>query len=424
MMLKPSVLRQSAFGLILLCLGSAACGESSARPVGFVKSTIALNAPPVGLAFDADGVLYALEAAAAATPNVVTLRAILPDGSYGDSFPVIGDDMDNFYVGGMAYDHVEDRFLITDNTGDGRLYAVDKTGAKSRLAMEIGGIAGVAVRDTGEIFVSTAPFGNPGAVLLVDRIGGGFREALPELDLALGAGLAFDPQGDLVVQDAILTPTFETRGRLQRLLITESTMGLVFDGIEQLKDDMDSGYSLAVDGEGDIFTTGTGGLYSVAGSPLMETSILPSQFAAAIAFDPGTLSFESFAGPGGGRLALASEASFGMEDQFVTLLTPARPGDYTGDNIVDSDDHSLWAQTFAASAGQHADGNLDGTVDAADYVAWRKFAVDVAASHGAAGVSGVPEPAMSWVAIVIGIFGWSGHRSGRSQRHRQNGAPR
>ena len=154
-----------------------------------MKSTIPLAAPPVGLAFDADGVLYALEGAAFGD-NEATLRVIQPDGTFGGSFPVVGDDPSNFFVGGMAYDPVGDRLLVTDNTADGRLYAVDKAGAKQTIGMGIAGIAGVAVRSTGEIFVSTSPFGSNGAVLQVDRTTG---VATPVLGgLGYGAGLAFD----------------------------------------------------------------------------------------------------------------------------------------------------------------------------------------------------------------------------------------
>jgi hypothetical protein len=89
-----------------------------AAPPGFVKTTIPLDAPPAGLAFDSDGVLYALEGASFGS-NVATMRTILPNGSFGASFSVVGVDSSNFFAGGMAYDPVGDRLLITDNTADG-----------------------------------------------------------------------------------------------------------------------------------------------------------------------------------------------------------------------------------------------------------------------------------------------------------------
>jgi hypothetical protein len=260
------------------------------------------------------------------------------------------------------------------------------------LATGIAGIAGIAVRSTGEIFVSTAPFGSSGAVLQVDRSTGAKSEVLG--GLALGAGLAFD-DGDLIVQDAILLPTFETRGRLQRLPIS-GTSPLIFGAPEPILDDMDSGYSVIVDSESDLFTTGSGGLFQIARTPLAEVSVLPSQFASALAFDPGP--FEKFAGPAGGRLALAAEASFGMEDQFVTLLTPAEPGDYNADGEVDAADYGIW-RTAYGSTDLSADGNVDGKVDGADYVVWRQHLQPAQNSAEASGAN-VPEPVTSALLLM------------------------
>ena len=105
--------------------------------------------------------LYALEGASFGS-NVATMRTIWPNGSFGASFTVAGDDSSNFFVGGMAYDPVGDRLLVTDNTADGRVYAVEKSGAKQTLSMGVAGAAGVAARDSGEIFVTTSPFGSRG----------------------------------------------------------------------------------------------------------------------------------------------------------------------------------------------------------------------------------------------------------------------
>jgi hypothetical protein len=147
-----------------------------------------------------------------------------------------------------------------------------------------------------------------------------------------------------------------------------------------------------VDSEGDLFTTGTGGLYQIDGMPLAETSVLPSQFASAMAFDAGR--FETFAGPNGGRLALAAEASFGMEDQFVTLLTPAEPGDYNTDGEVDAADYGVWRSAYG-STDLSADGNVDGKVDGADYVVWRHHLQSAAASGAS-----VPEPCTSMLLLI------------------------
>jgi hypothetical protein len=379
------LIRPCSIGICLLLAGTA-----TATPAEFVKTTILLDAPPVGLAFDAGGVLYALEGAAFGD-NEATLRAILPNGTFGPSFPVQGDDASNFFVGGMAYDPIGNRLLIADNTADGRLYAVDKTGAKQTLAMNIAGIAGVAVRDTGQIFVSTSPFGNEGGVLQVDGTTG---EAMPVLGgLGYGAGLAFDGGGNLIVQDANTT-TFQ--GRLQRLPIAESVGVLTFGSPETLLDGMQSSAGVSVVGENKIYTTGSGGLFRVAGSPRTETSFdsngSPFQFATAIAFDPGSLPFDGFSGPDGGRLAYMADFGFSTQDSFITLLTPAEPGDYNGDGLVDTQDYAVWRGAFGTSDSS-ADGNNDGQVDAADYVIWRAHLQPPAENSSISSEAGLPEPA-------------------------------
>src|SRR3954454_22871296 len=121
-----------------ICNLQFAISHAIATPPGFVKTTIPLDAPPVGLAFDSNKVLYALEGASFGS-NVATMRTILPNGSFGASFAVVGDDSSNFFAGGMAYDPVGDRLLITDNTADGRVYAVEKSGAKQTLSTGLAG---------------------------------------------------------------------------------------------------------------------------------------------------------------------------------------------------------------------------------------------------------------------------------------------
>src|SRR3954462_8343325 len=100
--------------VILPCLILTNFAQASAPP-GSVKTTIPLNAPPVGLAFDSSGVLYVLESASFGS-NEAMLRVFNQDGTSGGSHPVLGSDMNNFFVGGMAYDPVGDRLLVTDNT--------------------------------------------------------------------------------------------------------------------------------------------------------------------------------------------------------------------------------------------------------------------------------------------------------------------
>jgi hypothetical protein len=386
-------------GWLFLLLASVAAGA----PAGFVKTTIPLDAPPVGLAFDAEGVLWTLEGAPFGS-HEATLRAIWPDGTLGEGFPVVGDDPSNFFVGSMAYDPLGDRLLVSDNTADGRLYAISKSGVQQTLAAGIAGVAGVAVRGTGEIFVSTAPFGQGGEVLEVDRATGA---ATPVLGgLGFGAGLAFDLEGDLIVQDADDT-TF--LGRLQRLPITETPEGLEFGAASPLLSGMESAAGVAVDREGDLFTTGSGGLFRIAGAPLAESAFDDNgnefQFATAIAFDAGANAFEPFAGPDGGRLAYMADFGFAAQDTFVTLLTPAEPGDFNADGGVNDQDYAAWRVAYGSAEQLSADGNRDGRINAADYVIWRRNTSGTASATSTRELT-APEPAgaplfMVWAMWVI-----------------------
>jgi hypothetical protein len=397
-----------------LCIGLLMTSMAVATPPGFVKSTIPLAAPSVGLAFDSGGVLYALEGASFGS-NVATMRTILPNGSFGASFSVVGDDSSNFFVGGMAYDPVGDRLLITDNTADGRVYAVEKSGAKQTLSHGVAGAASVVARDSGEIFVTTSPFGSAGEAFEVDRTSGAATSVFG--GLGYGAGLAFDSADNLIVQDADTT-TFQ--GRLQRLPISGPPGGITFGMPVMLLSGMQSSAGVTVDSEGDLFTTGSGGLFRVSGSPLAETPFdsngSSSQFATAIAFDAGSHPFERFAGPDAGRLAYMADFGFASQDSFVTLLTPARPGDYNTDGAVDGADFAMWRGTFGSSGDQASDGNGDRIVDAADYVIWRHYAMAGGSGASIGASVQVPESA-SLVLVSIGgslIFAASGRSAMRS----------
>jgi len=375
-----------------------------ALPAGYTTRTIALNAPPVGIAFDTGGVLYALENAPFGS-NMTNIRVIQPDYSIGIDLPITGDDPANFFVGGMTYDPITDSLLITDNTADGRLYSVSKTGVKQTIATGIPAIAHVAVRATGEIFVSTALGDNIGEILQVSRANGSTTSVAAGLDF--GAGLVFDSNGDLLIQDADFS-TFQ--GRISRLPITEVAGDLQFGSLVLLLDNMQSGAGLAIDSEGDLFTTGSGGLFSLEGSPLAETSFdangNPSQFATAIDFGAGLQAFEPFAGPGGGRLALMADFSFANPDTFVTVIEPLPPEDanFNDDLAVDDVDLSIWEQNFGIASGAtnmigDADGDED--VDGHDFLIWQQQfdgSIVLPASQT------VPEPASCLLAVGLAIL--------------------
>ncbi len=398
--------RAAALGsFALLCLFPEE--NAQAVPAGYLEYTVPLNASPVGLAFDADGILYALEAAAFQT-NTTTIRVIRPDNTFGTDITVTGNDPTNFFVGGMTYDPISAGLLITDNTTDGRIYSVSKTGVQQTLATGLAAVASVAVRSTGEIFVSTALGDNAGEVLQIDRLTGNSTTVASGLDF--GAGLAFDATGNLLILEADAT---NFTGHLHRLPITEEISGLQFGSLSLLLDGMQSSFGLALDSEADIFTTGSGGLFSIEGMPLAEISFDDNgdafPFSTAVAFEGGAMSFEPFAGADAGRLAYSSSFS----DSFVTLIRPTPPVDanFNDDTKVDQADLAIWQQQFGAvttATNALGDSNGDFDVDGTDFLNWqRQF------DGGSLGspLQNVPEPAtlgmLSWfVAFFFGRSFW------------------
>ncbi len=368
----------------------------SATPPGFVKTMIPLDGAVAGLAYDASGTLYALEGADA-NQNEATLRIIQPDCDFGSSFPVTGLNPDNFFVGSMTFDPIGNRVLITDNTfidanDPGRVYAVSTLGVQQTIATGIANVAGIAVRGTGEIFVSTAEGSGNGAMLQIDRASGNLSTVPIALDY--GAGLEFDGD-DLIVQNA----DNSFAGSLQRLPMTSTDGGgLIIGAPQPLLGGMVSTAAVIHAGD-EFYTTGFGGLYRVAGEHLSETVFDPNEgdFATALAFYPGSQPFEMFSGPGGGKLVYS--AHYG--DTFITVLTPAEPGDYNGDGHVNAIDYAAWRGAFGTSD-PSADGNRDGLVDEADYVVWRKH-VQPPSESAIARVGGlmVPETATISMAAMI-----------------------
>ncbi len=82
--------------------------------------------------------------------------------------------------------------------------------------------------------------------------------------------------------------------------------------------------------------------------------------------------------------------------------TPALPGDYNNDDIVDQADFTTWADSFG-DTGENlpADGNGDGIVDQADFTTW---ADNFGQSSGDNSPSSVPEPGvllLTGVGIIV-----------------------
>jgi hypothetical protein len=95
--------------------------------------------------------------------------------------------------------------------------------------------------------------------------------------------------------------------------------------------------------------------------------------------------------------------------KIVSLVTTI-PGDYNADGSVDAGDYIVWRKTLgqAAVRGLGADGDPNGTIDDADYIVWRtNFGATAAgaatvAASGAAGAASaaVPEPIAPWILLA------------------------
>ena len=383
----------------------AAASPAFAQPQGFVSHTIPIGAPPAAVAFDDAGQLYVLEAPIYGD-TTTKLHVVDAGGSITSTATIAGEDGDFLFIGGMTYDPVSQGVLVTDNAGSGRLYSFDAAGNRQTIATGIANITGVQVRSSGEIFVSTAPFGASGEVLVVDRTTGATTLALG--GLSLGAGLDFQADGDLIVQDVAYDAQFNPNGSLRRLPIAESMGSLTFGAPELLLSGAASSYGVVVVGDDEFLTTGSGGLYQVAGSPLAETVFSGSgtseQFSSAIDFEPGAAPFEPFAGAAGGRVAYVAEASYGLEDDFLTVIAPAEPTDFNSDCLIDGADLAVWSTGFGAASPERFEGdaNADGVVNGADFLAWQRsyqIAQQLAPAQFAA--HRVPEPSSLLFAVVL-----------------------
>ena len=97
----------------------------------------------------------------------------------------------------------------------------------------------------------------------------------------------------------------------------------------------------------------------------------------------------------------------GVEHAFVAELSLRLRGDYDGNSLVDEDDYARWVLDFGmvVTPDTGADGNGDGSVDAADYTIWRDHLGS--GTMGAVGAStsaaAVPEPAAA-ILLFVGVL--------------------
>ena len=83
---------------------------------------------------------------------------------------------------------------------------------------------------------------------------------------------------------------------------------------------------------------------------------------------------------------------------------PALPGDYNGDNVVDTADYAVWRTSNNTSVTLPND-VTPGTVDDSDYAVWRShFGATLSGSGVARGLATVPEPSVVFSIALIAML--------------------
>src|SRR5262245_40045903 len=127
-------------------------------------------------------------------------------------------------------------------------------------------------------------------------------------------------------------------------------------------------------------------LYDVSGNGFIDPAFNWTKISSTTA----ELTEGAFSGPGGSLAAFRSvtlgsiwnPALYPSHDLTFSVLkadmspvtitvVPSVVGDYDGNKIVNGLDYNTWRQSFGSTTSLAADGNLNGIVDAADYVIYR-----------------------------------------------------
>jgi hypothetical protein len=88
-----------------------------------------------------------------------------------------------------------------------------------------------------------------------------------------------------------------------------------------------------------------------------------------------------------------------------TVIAELLPGDFDASFLVDRQDYDLWKDTYGSTVNLGADGNHDGTVNAADYTSWRNRLGMMAPlpPHWFGSAAAAPEPSTLLLATLVGV---------------------
>jgi hypothetical protein len=89
-----------------------------------------------------------------------------------------------------------------------------------------------------------------------------------------------------------------------------------------------------------------------------------------------------------------------LSKDVATYSLAIAPGDFNGDQIVDTADYAMWRSTHGSTTDVRADGNGDGRIDEEDYEVWRAL-FGTTYGDGTGIVSTVPEPTTRTLLIAV-----------------------
>ncbi len=313
----------------LAAFSALICQPNFGQAQDFEVGSIPLPMGASALTYGDDGTLYVLSGDIMG-PGLDSILAIAPDGTQSSINLSAGAALNS--LGGAAFDSTTGaagRILVTDQEGavEGNLLSIDvATGQTDVLVSGFDFIDDVGIRSTGEIFFTNAAGGTDGALYQLDSSG----TAVEIVDgLGFAAGITFDPDGNLLFQDVDAN---DFTASISRLSVTvEADGSLSFGTAEELLSGLQAGFDLVADGEGDLFVTGSGGLFELErdadGNFLAPTSpLISAGFSTELAFFDGTVDFEpdSIAGLGDTSPVLAFIPEFGAST-VTTLSVTAVP---------------------------------------------------------------------------------------------------
>jgi hypothetical protein len=98
----------------------------------------------------------------------------------------------------------------------------------------------------------------------------------------------------------------------------------------------------------------------------------------------------------------------------TNATAPANSADYNLNGIVDAADYVVWRKTLgnpAVPPGSGADGNADGTMNAPDYTLWRSHFGNPMGAGASLSTSTVPEPSSGLLLIIAAVLAIAPRRS-------------